>query len=61
MSFDPIFLHESSSWVELRLHIENLNPGYPGSVRILVRVILDQAMLEAMLCCFRKLKSIPSL
>ena len=40
--------------VEVRLHTENL---YRGSDRILVRVILDQAMLEAMLYCFRKLKS----
>ena len=25
------FLHESSSWVEIRLHTENKLPGYPES------------------------------
>ena len=24
-------MHESSSWVEIRLHAENQLPGYPGS------------------------------
>ena len=26
-----IFLHETSSWFEIRLHTENQLPGYPGS------------------------------
>ena len=26
-----LFLHKSSSWVEIRLHAKNQLPGYPGS------------------------------
>ena len=30
-AYDPIFLHGSSSWVELRLQTKNQLPGCPGT------------------------------
>ena len=53
---DPIFSHESSSLVEMRLHTENQLPRYPGNGLILVRVIIICYLLSV-ICYGGKTKS----
>ena len=49
--FTLFFLHESSSWVKIRLHAENQLPGYRGSGLKVGGCITDQLHCHSNLSC----------